>query len=247
MKTEYLGDFNYNDVAYIEQHADNICNWTSHRFTRVVSDEFLDKFIEKINLWRLDEAQVISDQIIENHPSILKERWIFMENKLTDYFIDKYVRTVKDWRDISCNHHLTEAQIEKYADKLDWEALVTRKIPLSFSFLNKYKDKIDWHIYVENHRNYISDDFCREFMDYVDWSFISYNCDKLSYEFMREFRSYIQWYCVSCSIDNIFCRKKYLDFVREFKKELWWDLMSGKYFVEDEWKTIRDEFEDLHE
>lgn len=154
--------------------------------------------------------------------------------------------TKEQWNSISCSEFLTEEEIEKCKDQLNWTNLIKRSRPFSYEFLHKYADNINWLLYLEHHLHVINDKFCREFMDYINWSLVSCNCSNLSYEFMREFRSYISWYDVSCHIHNIFDREKYLDFVREFKKELWWEMMSERYFVEDRWKKIRDEFEECH-
>lgn len=49
------------------------------------------------------------------------------------------------WQKISEDYPLTENMLEKYADKLDWEAVVTNNhIHWTLPMLEKFKDKIDW-------------------------------------------------------------------------------------------------------
>jgi len=48
-----------------------------------------------------------------------------------------------DWEEISKYQKLSEAFIEKYADKVDW-TLISKYQKLSEPFIEKYADKVDW-------------------------------------------------------------------------------------------------------
>ena len=65
----------------------------------------------------------------------------------------------------------------------------------------------------------LSEDFIREFKDYVDWLWIS-SCQKLSEDFIREFKDKVDWYWISAyqSLSE--------DFIREFKDNVYWCSIS---------------------
>ena len=52
--------------------------------------------------------------------------------------------TGETWRDISANQHLTEAFIEKYADRVDWFC-ISEYQPLSEAFIAKHAEQVNWY------------------------------------------------------------------------------------------------------
>ena len=51
--------------------------------------------------------------------------------------------TEETWRDISANQHLTEAFIEKYADRVNW-GCISEYQKLSEKFIAKHAEQVDW-------------------------------------------------------------------------------------------------------
>ena len=90
-------------------------------------------------------------------------------------------------------------------------------------------DWIDWtQISIEPR---LSENFIREFAEYVDWGEISSYQRHLSDDFIREFSNYIDWeqYCRTGDVPQII--------IREFPDEVYWDLISHAAPSED---LIRD-------
>jgi len=55
------------------------------------------------------------------------------------------------WQELSCSINWNETQLEKYADKLDWEKVSRNDNMLwTFSMLEKFKNRINWRALSES-------------------------------------------------------------------------------------------------
>ncbi len=92
-------------------------------------------------------------------------------------------------------------------------------------FINKNDNKY-WSVF--SRYKVLSEDFIREFQDYVDWKEISWN-QILSESFIEEFKEKVNWISI--------CRKQKLskDFIIKFKSKLDLDDML-------DWNKINKEF-----
>jgi hypothetical protein len=87
----------------------------------------------------------------------------------------------------------------------------------------------------KNHWDYISayqalsEDFIREFKDYVDWNYISIY-QLLSENFIREFKDYVAWYRISIY------RALSEDFAKEFKDYVDWNYISKYQLLSEDFK-----------
>ena len=156
------------DFEYINNElGTNFCsmaeiNWTeiSQSFKGILSEEFIDRFNDKVD-WRL----------------------ISRNQALSEPFIEKYQDKVV-WSSISRNQPLSEPFIEKYKDKVDW-AYISMFQKLSESFIEKYKDKVDW-TYISIYQK-LSEEFIEKYQNKVYWAYISM-FQKLSEEFIEKFK-----------------------------------------------------------
>ena len=100
-------------------------------------------------------------------------------------------------------------------------------------------ENIDWKYISANQT--LSEDFIREFNNYVSWSLISRH-QKLSENFISEFKDMVGWSNIS-KYQNLS-----LDFIREFKDNIDWNVISkyqklSEYFISEfkdyvEWEYI---------
>ena len=91
------------------------------------------------------------------------------EDVLDEEFIRKYHRFL-NWKVISATQHFSKKLIEDFAAWIDWY----------YYFTYKYEE--------------ITDDFIREFVDYLNWSEIIKTEYKFSKDILREFQDRVDWH-----------------------------------------------------
>ena len=243
------------DFEYINKELEtNFCsmaevNWTeiSQSFKGILSEEFIDRFNDKVD-WRLiSRNQALSEPFIEKYNDKVDWRLISRNQALSEPFIEKYKDKVV-WSSISRNQALSEPFIEKYKDKVDWYYISTYQ-KLSESFIEKYKDKVDW-TYISIYQK-LSEEFIEKYQNKVYWIHISM-FQKLSEEFIEKFQDKVSGYRISeyqklsdefIKRHNLIVKKnslwQYKD--KEFKKEE--VIKTGKYECYDDYfiayKAIR--------
>ena len=110
------------------------------------------------------------------------------------------------WGNVSGDFPFSEAQLEKYADKLDWkEVSGNTNIFWSVQMLEKFKRRIDWTalsrcLQEEN----VSAELLEKFKDYWNWEELSDN-NCLTPELIDQFADYINWKAL---INNWSCCEK---------------------------------------
>jgi len=107
--------------------------------------------------------------------------------------------------------HLPEPDniVCSYTKREYWEYISNHE-DLSEDFIREFKDYLNWEDI--SYYQTLSEDFIREFKDYVDWENIS-SYQILSEDFIREFKDRVNWL-------NIFYNRTLSDsFIREMKKE----------------------------
>lgn len=95
---------------------------------------------------------------------------ININKKYCQILLDKYeddlylIKNYNVWRDICYYCKLSELQLEKYLDRLDW-LIVSSTSDLSESFIEKYYNKVYWP-YVSIFQK-LSEDFIVKWRDYI--------------------------------------------------------------------------------
>jgi len=121
-----------------------------------------------------------------------------------------------------------------YKSVLYWRDILKRYVNnFSEEFIREYADYIDWE-QVSMHVT-LSEDFIREFQDKVKWGPICHN-QKLSEDFIREFKDKVNWSQIAHH------QTLSEDFIREFQDELYfyWEKNYFKKEFADKWvRTYR--------
>lgn len=145
-------------------------------------------------------------------------------NKLWYYlakdFRGKDLRTYKKSRDIFNDlcwfFFLSKSFIRKYANSLNWNLVCTYQ-KLDEKFIEEMKDKVNWEVLLESQK--LSEDFIRKnayWFEHSHWYHLSMNENiHLSEGFIREFKNELEW----CYISGRY------DFTKNFLRE-----MSDKVF-----------------
>ena len=133
--------------------------------------KFIKKYFDELDLINIIMYQKMSEEFIEDIVKIVT--------------YSSYHNLFLFWNYISGYQKLSEAFIEKYADKVDWYCISAYQ-QLSEDFINKYSDMVDW----ENISIYqkLSETFIEKYADKVNWICISIY-QKLSENFIRKYKN----------------------------------------------------------
>lgn len=123
-ENEIIKEFEYN--CNVE-----IISWHSISASQNLSEEFIEKFADRVNWYYISLCQ-----------------------KLSENFIERFVDRI-DWCGISYRQQLSENFIEKFADKLDWYWISSRQ-NLSEEFIKRNLNKISKRALIENENIEIS-------------------------------------------------------------------------------------------
>ena len=121
-------------------------NWGIVSRSERLSEEFIEKFQDKVN-WKN----------------------ISFNQRLSEDFIEKFQDKV-NWENISKHQKLSEEFIEKFQDKVDWDGISTKQ--LSEEFIEKYQDKLNWYNISFFHD--LTEEFIEKFQDKLNMGLILY-------------------------------------------------------------------------
>lgn len=98
------------------------------------------------------------------------------------------------WSNVSGNYSFNESQIEKYADRIDWEELSgNSNITWTVSMLEKFKNKIDWKKMSSClPEECMTVELIGKFRENWDWNELSGNSN-LTMEVIDKYADYIDW------------------------------------------------------
>ena len=141
------------------------------------------------------------------------------------------------WSNLSGKYAFSEAQLEKYADKVDWKEISRNNcICWTVSMLEKFKKKINWtELSRSISAEIITANLVEKFKDCWNWEALSSN-NCLTLEIIDKFADYINWNelidCWDCEkyASEEFV-KKYSDRIpaRDFKdSRLWREIVEQK-------------------
>ena len=130
-------------------------------------DILLKKYVSWENLY-CKKTNLVSEEFIEFFiDDYTKHVWFFLSyrQKLSEAFIEKYKHKM-NWETISEYQTLSEAFIEKHKDEVDWDYMSMNQT-LSEAFIEKYKDEVDWEE-ISKYQT-LSDAFIDKHKDKVVW------------------------------------------------------------------------------
>ena len=130
------------DFEYINKElGTNFCsmteiNWTYISIYEKLSEEFIDRFNDKVDWIYISTRQKLSEEFIEKYKDRVNWYDISMYQKLSEEFIEKFENKVY-WNNISMYQKLSEEFIEKYKDRLNWHR-ISEYQKLSDEFIKKH-------------------------------------------------------------------------------------------------------------
>ena len=79
------------------------------------------------------------------------------------------------WKDLSGNYPWSEALLERFKDKVDWEAIsVNRDVAWTVSMLEKFKNRINWSEFSRYcSKSLLIPEVVEQFKDRWDWKELS--------------------------------------------------------------------------
>ena len=141
------------------------------------------------------------------------------------------------WQSISGNYRFSEAQLEKFADKVDWEQVSgNNEIAWTIPMLEKFKNRIRWDKLASNNsKEFASIDLLDKFKELWDWDEYSDSGD-FTMEILEKFADKLNWKNVinNWNIRNLDAKALLDKFgdripVTEFKdSRLWGELVEQK-------------------
>ena len=98
------------------------------------------------------------------------------------------------WKNISGNYPFSEVQLEKFADKVDWEEISgNTAIAWTVSMLEKFKDRLHWDKLAGNRSDeFVCTELLEKFKDRWDWDEFSDN-GNLTMEILGKFADRLNW------------------------------------------------------
>ena len=106
-----------------------------------LSEEFIEKYADRVDWDCISKYQKLSEQFIERHKDKVNWYYISMYQELSEKFIEKHEDKV-NWYYISMRQKLSESFIEKHEDKVYWSCL-SKYQKISKNLIKKYKDRIN--------------------------------------------------------------------------------------------------------
>jgi hypothetical protein len=132
--------------------------------------------------------RIVEDYVSANTAEV-KEAWDKVTDKPT---LMKRFGSGSDraW-DNTTKETQSEDAIEELCGFVNWEEI--SETPLSENFIREFQDYVVWD-YVSGNSP-LSENFIREFQDKVDWNVVSMD-QVLSESFIREFQDRVDWICI---------------------------------------------------
>lgn len=123
------------------------------------------------------------------------------------------------WKNLSSDYPWSEALLEKFKDKVDWEAVSSNQdVAWTVSMLESFKNRINWYELSRScSKSLFIPEIVEQFKDRWDWKELSGN-SSLPIETIRKMADYIDWKALIDSRyrDDIFG----LAFLREFEDRI---------------------------
>ena len=148
------------------------------------------------------------------------------------------------WKDLSGDYPWSEALLERFKDKVDWEEVSgNRNVVWTVSMLEKFKNRIDWcELSRTCCKSLLIPEVVEQFKDRWDWTELSENYE-LPIDTIRKMADYIDWKAL---IDSRYRDDIYsLEFLKEFEERIpassFKDSGLWKRIVEDKVEKLRAE------
>ena len=130
------------------------------------------------------------------------------------------IATEEAWKELSSNFSWTEAMLEKYQDKVNWDEISeNRNIRWTLPMIQKFQKKINWDRFSEYaDENVLTEPIIEAFKDKWNWRELSGNSDvELTYELLEKYADYWDWEVIIDSYRHSIYEKYAIEFYEKFK------------------------------
>ena len=141
---------------------------------------------------------------------------------LSNEFMQK-IMTEEAWKELSNDFNWSEALLEKYQDKVDWnEISENRNIRWTIPMIQKFKNRINWDKFSDYIvEEVIAENIIETFKDKWNWHKLSENSNVvLSYDLLDKFADLWDWEGIIDRYSNQLFEGKGIEFYERFKDHI---------------------------
>lgn len=197
----------YKDRIFSEDVERDSILWKRLCMNTNLSEEFFEKYIDKLEWWYILENPSISEEFFERHWDRVKEfKSAYIRNPGSESFIEKIGKKellpsprLQHWflLEISKNKNLSPQFIERqvvnimeHNKNILYTSLIS-EINVTEEFIEKYMDVIDFDQLC--HNPHVSEQFFEKYIDKVNWYHLSQN-PNISEQFFDKYKIYTEEY-----------------------------------------------------
>ena len=143
-----------------------------------------------------------------------------MATKILSNEFMQNIATEEAWKELSSTFSWTEAILEKYQDKVDWDEIVTnRDIRWTLPMIQKFQKKINWSRFSEYaDENVLTEPIIEAFKERWNWHELSGNsCLPLTHELLEKYAEKWDWERIIDSYGHDIYDKNAIEFYEKFK------------------------------
>ena len=124
-----------------------LSDWEELSELRILSEEFIREFKDKVDWYLVSIYQVLSEGFIREFKDDVVWSYISQYQTLSEDFIREFQNEL-EWEEITEEQNLSENFIREFQQKVDW-GWISEKYKVTDAFLIEFKDKIDWNVYFD--------------------------------------------------------------------------------------------------
>lgn len=125
------------------------------------------------------------------------------------------------WKELSSDYSWSETLLEKYQDKVNWDAISENaNICWTISMIQKFQKKINWNLFSKNiTKESLTMAVLETFKDKWDWNELSDNyCITLTEEIIEKFADKWNWKRIISRYVDQFYDNRGIDFYEKYKE-----------------------------
>ena len=130
------------------------------------------------------------------------------------------IATEEAWKELSANFAWSEAMLEKYQDKVNWDEVTeNRNIRWTTPMIQKFQKKINWDKFSEYaDENVLTEPIIDAFKERWNWQELSENSDlPLTYDLLEKYADKWDWERIIDSYGRDIYDKYAIEFYEKFK------------------------------
>ncbi len=130
------------------------------------------------------------------------------------------IATEEAWKELSGNFAWSEAMLEKYQDKVNWDEVSNnRNIRWTLPMIQKFQKKINWDKFSEYaDENVLTEPIIDAFKEHWNWQELSENSDlPLTYDLLEKYADKWDWERIIDSYGRDIYDKNAIEFYEKFK------------------------------